>query len=89
MQQLELLGCLFGGSLKRAVRARNSSKWGAPQSHCTTFLNLLAPMIAVTMGFLWHCLSSAPMTNVTVNIFVERFQWKHNLYTENYKEVIF
>ena len=32
--QSKLLGCLFGVGLKRAVRARSSSKWGAPQSHC-------------------------------------------------------
>ena len=33
--QLKLLGCLFEGGLKRAVRARTSSKWGGPQSHCS------------------------------------------------------
>ena len=28
-------------------------------------------------------------TNDAVNIFAERLQWMQNLYTENYKEVIF
>ena len=32
---------------------------------CTTFSNLLLPTIIMTMGFLLHCLSPLPMTNVT------------------------
>ena len=52
----------FGGLFETGCKSQKFFQVGSPpfSLQCTTFLNLLVPMIVVTMGVLWHCPSSAP-----------------------------